>query len=282
MMFMKNGVMKKFMFIFLAAMLPLVMSAQAQINTKKAIIADFPSKVMKVVKTGDAFLDISLSSAVKDCWRLSPYEFCTLDDFNALMGSDEYYFLLVIDTQFRKEEAPGLKMLTLIKGGKRAEKGIGKMLEVISVPLCSADDPTGRELVFMPALIDIIQTQVEASMAKDLNAYGGLGILSKDIGHGVRIALAEGDVSFDHGCIPPDELDRVAVMDDDEVDELFLNEEEDVLVSYSVWPAAGEAGSYCYNMLINAKSHKLCYFRRYRITANSGVGFTEEDLNKIL
>ncbi len=269
------------MILLVAALVPLMMSGQAQLKTKKAILADFPAKVMKVVLTDDRILNVSMSEAVKDCWHLSPYEFCTLDEFRAMMGSDEYYFLLVVDTKFRKEEAPGLKMLTLIKGGKRADKGIDKMFEVLSLPLCSADDPSGRELVFMPALIDIVQTQVETAMESDLKGYGGFGLISRDVDSEDRIALAEGDVFFDAEEVPEDARDRLLVLDDDDVDEM-MTAGENVLASYSVWPAAGEPGFYCYNMLIDAKKHKLCYFRRYKITAKTGVGFNSEDLNKIL
>ncbi|MCD8208797.1 MAG: hypothetical protein LUD72_12735, partial [Bacteroidales bacterium] len=263
-------------------LIPLALGAQAQLKTKKAIIADFPSKITKVVMSGDSFLDAGLAAAVKDCWRLSPYEFCTLDEFRSIMGSDDYYFLLVVDTKFRKEMAPGLKMLTLIKGGKRADKGIDKMFEVVYVPVCSADEPSGRELVFLPTILDIVQSQVAVAMESDLKGYGGLGLISRDISAGDRIAFAESDVAFDVEAIPEEERERIEVLDDDDVDELVVDGAVNVLASYSIYPTAAEKGSYCYNMLIDAKSHKLCYFRRYKITASTGVGFNEEDLKKIL
>ncbi len=269
------------MILLVVALVPLTVFGQAQLKTKKAILADFPSKVMKVVLTGDRILDVSMSEAVKDWWVLSPYEFCTFDEFRTMMSSDEYYFLLVVDTKFRKEEAPGLKMLTLIKGGKRADKGVDKMYEVLSLPLCSSDDPSGRELVFMPALIDVVQTQVETAMESDLKGYGGFGLISRDIDSEARIAFAESEVFFDTEGLTVGQLDRLLVLDDDDVDEM-MTDGEDIMVGYSVYPTAGEPGSYCYNMLIDAKRHKLCYYRRYKITAKTGVGFNSEDLNKIL
>ena len=41
--------MKKFLILIVAAMMPFLAGAQAQINTKKMKIADFPQKVTKVV-----------------------------------------------------------------------------------------------------------------------------------------------------------------------------------------------------------------------------------------
>ena len=47
--------MKKFLILALAIMIPVTMSAQAQINTKKVKIEDFTEKTTKVVLTGNIF-----------------------------------------------------------------------------------------------------------------------------------------------------------------------------------------------------------------------------------
>ncbi|MGN1045940.1 MAG: hypothetical protein ACI4QG_02480, partial [Candidatus Cryptobacteroides sp.] len=160
---------------------PVIVSAQAQITTKKMKLEDFSAKTTKIVLSGNPFLDTGLEEAVKNVWEISPFEFCTLEEFNQLKGKEDYYFLMTVLGKFRKEAEPGLTMLSLVKGGKGAEKGLDKMLEVVTVPLCSADFPSGREIVFLPALLDIIQEHVLASMDKDYNAYGGLSSSTRNI-----------------------------------------------------------------------------------------------------
>ena len=167
--------MKRFLILIMAAALPLLAGAQAQINTKKIQIADFSQKITKVVLTGNDFYDLALRDEIAAGWRLSPYEFCTKDEFDALKGNDNYYFLITADGKFKKEDAPGITFLTLVKGGKGSEDGISRMLEVASLPIASAENPSGREFTFMPAFIDIIQNYTEASMNKDFNGYLGLG-----------------------------------------------------------------------------------------------------------
>ena len=149
--------MRKILISIISLILPLVASAQAQINTKKVKISDFTQKVTKVVLNGNQFFDITFQEEITARWRISPYEFCTLEEFEKLKTNDNYYFLMTTYGQFRKETAPGLQFLTLVKGGKEAENSIGDMLEIVSLPFASAEYPSGRELVFLPAFLDIIQ-----------------------------------------------------------------------------------------------------------------------------
>ena len=85
--------MKKTIILIISIILPLMASAQAQINTKKVKISDFTQKVTKVVLNGNDFFDITFQEEITARWRISPYEFCTLEEFEQLKGNDNYYFL---------------------------------------------------------------------------------------------------------------------------------------------------------------------------------------------
>ena len=86
--------MKKFLTLLAAAILPLAVFAQAQIDTKKVKISDFPQKITKIVLTGNSLYDAILKDEVASRWRVSPYEFCTLNEFNEFKNKEDYYFLL--------------------------------------------------------------------------------------------------------------------------------------------------------------------------------------------
>ena len=150
--------------------MPLLASAQAQIDTKKVKIGDFTQKVTKIVLTGNAIYDGVLQDEVAARWRISPYEFCTLEEFNSLKNSDKYYFLITTKGQFKKEAEPSLQFLTLVKGGNKASNGIDEMLEIVSMPIASAEDPSGRELVFLPVFITVIQNYTLDSTDRDYKA----------------------------------------------------------------------------------------------------------------
>ena len=265
--------------------MPIMGFAQAQVNTKKVKISDFTQKVTKVVLTGNMFYDSSLQDEIVARWKVSPYEFCSLDEFEELKGNDEYYFLLSTKGQFKKETEPGLQFLTLVKGGKKAEGGIDNMLEIVSMPVCAAEDPSGRELTFIPAFLDIIQNFALDAMEKDLNAYTGLSNYSLNLydTKGKKVLFAVEDLSSEiTDAVKETSFDAdMLTAEADDVDEVMAKGEESMAVSYVAAPSDPVPGSYCYKMLIDNHSHKLYYFKKHKITKSTGAGFLAEDIRRI-
>lgn len=266
--------------------MPLIMSAQAQIVTKDAKIEDFQEKTTKIVLTGNEFFDSALSEEIRTRWNISPYEFCTLEDFNSLKGSSDYYFLMCVKSRFKKEPEPGIQMLTLIKGGEKADKGLGKMLELVSIPLCSAKYPSGREMIFLPALIDIMQEQVIHVLSSSISAYSSLSEASGNMfdARDMSIVFSEDDLSDEvsEEMLSQYFHDGVFLSDESGADDIMLDNMENTLVSYTVAPFEPTAGSsFCYKMLIDAGTHELYYFKKHRITKKAGPGFLPEDLMRI-
>lgn len=274
--------MKKLIILITALIMPLMAGAQAQITTKKVKIEDFTQKVTKVVLNGNPFYDTSFKDEVAARWRISPYEFCTLEEFEGLKGNDSYYFLILTQGQFRKETSPGLQFISLVKGGQGAEKGIGDMLEVVSLPFASAEYPSGRELIFLPAFLDIIQNHTLEAMENDFNAYGGLSNTAQKLGKAgnMDIVISDDDLN---SLVSKEMTDSegMTVTDEDDADSYMLDEVSGTLVSYVVAPSEPVKGSFCYKMLIDAQTHELYYYRKHKISPKAGAGFLPEDIERI-
>ena len=274
--------MKKLIILITALIMPIMAGAQAQITTKKVKIEDFTQKVTKVVLNGNPFYDTSFKDEVAARWRISPYEFCTLEEFEGLKGNDSYYFLILTQGQFRKETAPGLQFISLVKGGQGADKGIGDMLEVVSLPFASAEYPSGRELIFLPAFLDIIQNHTLEAMENDFNAYGGLSNTAQKLGKAgnMDIVISEDDLN---SLVSKEMTDSegMTVTDEDDADSYMLDEVSGTLVSYVVAPSEPVKGSFCYKMLIDAQTHELYYYRKHKISPKAGAGFLPEDIERI-
>ena len=275
--------MKKLLTILAVVLIPVIAGAQAQINTKKVKISDFTEKVTKIVLTGNDFFDLSLQDEVKARWRVSPYEFCTWEEFMNDRNSSDYYFLLTTSSQFKKESEPGLDLITLVKGGTGAT--INSMMEVMFIPFASAEDPSGREYVFLPIFLDIIQSHTLKSMEKDMNGYVGLSGYSTNMSraNNMQIVFSEDDLNSE---ITREYMDLnfdsdILVTDEDSADDYILENTPNTLVSYVVAPTDGAPGSYCYKMLINAQTHEIYYFSRHKISKKYGVGFLTEDFKRI-
>ena len=277
--------MKRLLVFIAAALLPILGSAQAQINTKKVKIGDFTQKITKVVLTDNMFYDSILQDEIALRWRISPYEFCTLSEFEELKGNDEYYFLLTVNRKFKKETVPGLKYLTLVKGGPKAEKGIGAMLEIVSLPIGSAENPSGREAYFFPAFLDIIQNFTLEAMEKDVNGYAGLSNYTLNLpdSQDMLIAFSEDDLSDEitETFVRETFDQRMTIVTEDVIDKFIADPDVNVIVSYIAAPTDAQNGSYCYKMLIHNQSHKVYYFRKHKIGKKLGVGFLAEDMIRI-
>ena len=235
-------------FLLLAA---LPAPGQGKVYTRKVRLGDFPTRTIKVVLAGNPFLELTLREAVAIHWRISPYEFCTPEEYAGLKDSNALYFLL-------PGREDGLDWLILAKGGRPDEKeSLRKPFEVVRLPIASADEPSGRELVLMGAFLDIIQNFVEEAMISDRTAYGGL---SESTGGRLR--------------------GKKVLLDPDAADAAVLAQEADALAGVVIAPGDPEAGNSCYKMLISADTHELLFFEKCRYRTPDDARFTEGDVRR--
>lgn len=254
---------------------------QGKVTTRKYKFSDFTDKITKVVMSGGEVLDAALRQEVVDRWTASPFEFCSLEDYQSLKGSDDYYFLLVTAGRAKGEEGPMVRFLTLEKGGAESGDNIALRTEVLSLPLCPVEGGDGRELVFLPALVKGIQDFTLRAMESEKVAYLGSGWFNENYdrkGRIKRIFLAEEDLSES-----VTDKDRTKYLDEDiilceadEADKVYLDRTFNTLVSYSV-----AAGTWSYQMLFEAETDTLYYIRKHKVTARAGAGFTADDLRRM-
>ena len=256
---------------------------QVQITTRREKLKDFTSKTTKVVLTGDEFLDEAVKESVAATWTVSPYEFCSNEEFQNLKGNADFYFLMVVKGQFRRESEPGIDMLTLVKGGEGADKSINDMFEVVSFPLRSTEDPSGREFVLLPAFLKIIQEHTTSLTDTEMKAYSNIGAKDSKRLRIKRIFFWAEDFApqVDEQTKRSLDEDILIKEDEDEVDEIFSEGTFNTVVSYVVAPSEPVNGSICYKMLIGSDNHELYYFKKHKITARNGKGFLPGDIKAI-
>ena len=279
--------MRRFIQILALAIAGLLLTTdalgQAQITTRREKLKDFTSKTTKVVLTGDEFLDEAVKESVAATWTVSPYEFCSNEEFQNLKGNADFYFLMVVKGQFRRESEPGIDMLTLVKGGEGADKSINDMFEGVSFPLRSTEDPSGREFVLLPAFLKIIQEHTTSLTDTEMKAYSNIGAKDSKRLRIKRIFFWAEDFApqVDEQTKRSLDEDILIKEDEDEVDEIFSEGTFNTVVSYVVAPSEPVNGSICYKMLIGSDNHELYYFKKHKITAKSGKGFLSSDIKSI-
>ena len=267
-----------------AMLAPVALHGQAKVSTKKLKIADLATRTTKVVLGSGGMMDSALRDEVAARWRISPYEFCTVQEYNSLKEDPGYYFLLVARSDEKKYR--GLLTLTLMKGGKpKAEDPQKRPVDVASLPLCAADFPSGREVVFLPAMLDILQDYVAKAMRSDGAGYSGFDIYARQVRRtGIkRIFFSEDDLVPDMDAAFKEKYfdEDMVIMGEAEADKAFQDATYNTLVSYVVAPFDAENGSQCYKMLIDAGTHELMYYKHHRINARNWAGFLPKDIKAI-
>ena len=257
--------MKRLITLFFLSLAAASLFAQGKVTTRKYLFSDFQDKITKVVMSGNDVLDGALRQAVVDLWTASPFEFCSMAEYESLKKSDTYYFLLMTAGQAKGEEEPMVRFLTLEKGGADKGDNVALRTEVISLPLCPVEGGSGRELVFLPALVKGVQEFTAEAMDSEKVAYTGMtwfnGHFDKK-GAIKRIYLAKEDISESVSTKEREKYmdEDIILCDEDEADKAYTDKTYNTLVSYTV--SAG-------------------YIRKHKVTAKNAPGFLTDDLKRI-
>ncbi len=270
--------MKRIVAIILISMVSLSCLAQAKLTilTKKERVSDFPTKTMKVVLPEDAFVGEVLRESVKNVWSISSYEFCDGEEFGRLRENEEYYFMILYKGEGKDYD--GISYLTVVKGGA---KSLEEMDELVTMPLCPADEPTGREGVFMPAILDVMQRYIENSL---IDGFKSLGTMVEKFPEAGNIDLVFDETDLSEGISGKMREQKLsgAIRTSEEIAELFLNGTAGTAVGYTISPAVTDENSVCYKMLFDARSHSLYYFKKHKISPSKGKGFLKGDISKFI
>lgn len=246
--------MKKYLLLFTLLLLPFCAFAigQKKIYTKKMKLSSFPTSTVKVISSGSLLLDAELKKQVASRWHASPFEFCSTSEYLAFRGNPDYYFLRFV-------VEGGVVFLQLEKGGVESSADPMKLsFKVVSVPVGSQDHPSGRELIYMPAFVDIIQEFALDAMESDRKGYLGLACYN-----GRPFS------------------DRKVELDPERADELMLKG-GDALVGLIVAPTDAGKGSRCYKILISADTHQVFYYKTHIISDSAPKDWLDSDKCRIL
>lgn len=264
-------------------LLSITTAGQTKIMTRKLDIGDVSSKITKVVLTGnDAVTNLAIKEEIERNWVISPYEFCTLEEFERIKCDTNYFFLLKTIGQYKKEPEPSVEFLSLLRGGPDAEKGLDKMLEVISLPLRALSDESGRYFTFIPAYINIIQEHIPIVTRSDISAYTGIYTYTDKINKSgdMEVLFCDTDLSEDITDSARERYfkDGMEIVDSETIDEALADMQPNTLVSYTV---AAKDGRFCFKMLISTEDYSLYFYRKHRMSRRLGPGFLIEDIKRV-
>ena len=99
------------------------MSGQAPFPDKDEI-KQFKASKTCVVLEDDPFssYNVYIKEAVNDSWKITPYEFITVKEFNVRRLNPAYSFIVLTQTNFDKDKSNGLYNFINLLQGKNVNK----------------------------------------------------------------------------------------------------------------------------------------------------------------
>lgn len=226
---------RKILFL-VAALLSVCTGAwcQKRIYTKAHQIQDFRSKTTKVVLTGSPEFVASLRQEITTLWTITPYEFCNQAEYDKNKQNSDCYYL-------HPETIKGIEFLTLSRGGKEdASDALKRPVTIVSFPIIGENDKSGRELIYMPAYISLIQDYADVAVSSEFSAYSGLRAI----------------------CTRPPKTLNI-ITDKDKADEAFLSRYPDSAVQLLITPDGDSKGKPRYKLVIGTSDYKLYGYGKY-------------------
>lgn len=259
---------------------------EQKIESGREYYGDIPYRMTKVVIAGDnSMTDLIFKNAVEESWNISPFEFCSYEEFDLIKTDTNYFFLMRLDKKHRSENDPAMEFVCYLKGNEKAADNISAMPELIALPLFPENDGSDRIYSYLPAYMNIIQNYLQKIV--DGRAYPSKrgviqpGVFEKN--RNTKVLLRKGDLVYRPTMQEFERMfrGRAEEVNQEAIDLALADGTPNTLVSLVVAPSEIFGKAYCYKMVISADTHELLYWKRHRLTPKKGAGFLKADLKRI-
>jgi hypothetical protein len=265
----------------------LLLSAQAPFPSQDEI-KQFNASKTCVVLEDDPFssYNIYIKEVVNACWKITPYEFITVKDFNVRRLNPAYSFLVITQTNFDKDSSHGLYNFLNLLQGKDVNK-LSEMPEICAIPLSFAGV---NDLVYsykLGAIVSFIQKHAQKiSEDPSLTLRKYLKYYNKNI-PGIKnktILVEQEDLTPEISTIRKIKAiykNNIEIVTDDEITKAIENKAPNTVILHKVGPMGDRDSGFCFIMLIGTDDSELYYFNLHMVDKANPNGLLPDDLRRL-
>jgi hypothetical protein len=274
--------------ITIALLLPAVLLPGQAPFPDKDEIKQFNASKTCVVLEDDPFssFNIYIKEAVKACWKITPYDFITVKDFNVRRLNPAYSFLVITQTNFDKDKSHGLYNFLNLLQGKDVNK-LGEMPEICAIPLSFAGV---NDLVYsykLGAIVSFMQKHAQKiSEDPSLTLRKYLKYYNKNI-PGIRnktILVEQEDLTPEIATIDKIKAiytSNIEIVTDEEIIKAIENKTPNTVILHKVGPMGDRHSGYCFLMLIGTDDSELYYYNLHMVDKANPDGLLPADLKRL-
>lgn len=281
--------MKKTILLVLTLTLSVLLKSQAPFPSKDEIKQFSESKTCVVLEE-DPFSSFNayIKESMADFWKVTPFEFITVKEFNVRRLKPEFSFIVLTETNFDKDKSNAVFNFVNLLQGKNVDK-LGEMPEICAIPLSFAGEDDieygyklGAILSFMQKHAQLIMEDPSKTGRKYLRFYNENipAVMNK------TILFKEEDLAPEISTIERISAvysNKVEIVSEEDIVKAIETKAPNTVILHKVGPV-GEGRTdqgYCFKMLIGTDDANLYYYNQHLIDKKNPNGFLPADLKRL-
>jgi hypothetical protein len=227
-----------------------------------------------------------IKKAVKEFWKITPYEFIEVAEFNVRRLDPVYSFIVLTQTNYGKDKSNSLYNFINLIQGKNVNK-LGEMPEICALPLSFAREDDLEYGYKLGAILSFMQKHAQMiSQDPSLTGRKYLKYYNKFIPevHGKTIFVRQEDLVPEINSVDKIKAiynDKLEIVTEDDIVKAIENRTPDVLILHKVGPGADNTSGYCFKMLIGTDDANMYYYNQHLIDKSNPDGLLPADLKRL-
>ena len=255
---------------------------------KKEEIKQFMESKTCIVLEDDQFSSYNsyITKAVKAFWKITPYEFIDIADFNVRRLDPKYSFIVLTQTNFEKDKTNGLFNFINLVQGKDVNK-LGEMPEICAIPLSFAGEDDLEYGYKLGAILSFMQNH--AKMISDDPSLTGRKYLKyynkyiPDV-QKMTILVRQEDLVPEISSIDKIKAiynNKIEIVTEDDIIKAIENKTPETVILHRVGPVGDRNSGMCFKMLIGTGDSNMYYYNEHKIDKVNPNGLLPADLKRL-
>lgn len=275
--------------IFTAILLILsccLLSGQAPFPTGNEIKQFIASRTCVVLEDGNTVYNTYISQAMKEYWKITPFEFIKTSDFGIRRSDPSFSFIILTETNFENDKSNSVFNFINLLQGKNIEE-LGKMPEICAVPLSFAGEDDmeygyklGAILAFMQKHAKMISEDPSLTGRKYLKYY------NKNI---PEVKTRKILVKLEDLSPAVNTIDKIKaiyrfnieIVQEEVIIKAIQEKAPNTLILHKVGPVGKSNSGYCFKMLIGTDDSNMYYYNQHVIDKANPNGLLPADLKRL-
>jgi hypothetical protein len=278
--------MKKLPALILFFASSFLLSGQAPFPSADEINQFMASRTCVVLEDGNPVYNTYISKAIKEYWKITPFEFISASDFSLRRSDPSFSFIILTETNFESDKSNSVFNFINLLQGKDVDE-LGQMPEICAVPLSFAGEDDmeygyklGAILAFMQKHAGMISEDPSLTGRRYLKYY------NKNIPEvsGRNILVKQEDLSPAIGTIEKIRAiygQRIEIVPEETIVKAIQDKAPNTLILHKVGPVGERYSGYCFKMLIGTDDFNMYYYNQHRIDKANPNGLLPADLKRL-